>query len=640
MPSDRPRLGIALALAMIAGCTQRAGPSELAVALTGIEPGCGDPAGDTRVVVRGTLPVKPSTSLASSETTIDTAYRAWIGDHELATVTWIDAGRMEAVVPAGLPVGMYALTVTSPFGTSASLPDAFRVEQRACAAERPALVMAAASLAPNTVTVGQKFLVTATVRNDGLSTAHVVTGEITLPPTGFEIVDAAAGPQDLVSGGSLDLTWTVRATDVTPFPGVTFAAYATGTDGAGMPIAAPPRATGYLLVNAPASVTARAQATSPVDIGQAITYSVIVSNTGSAPALVVATLEGTASEAAALTAGPAPAPQIVSGAGQVTFTRTFTANTGCVVTLDVTLAATDANSGLPVMVAPVAPVSVDVQRPAALTTVATASPATVVPGATVTVTATVQNTGDATATGVIATVSSAPAGFTAVSSNAAGRDVPGGGTSVFTFSYQASAGAGVGSFAIDAAGHDANTAQTVSAQRVSTGPVAVAYTVGGTVTGLTGTVVLADGGGDALTIPADGSFTFATPLATGATYHVTVQTQPAGQWCTIANGDGTVPTANVTDVVVTCAASTYSIGGTVSGLSGTEKLVLTDDGGDALTIHGDGAFVFDTPLPDGATYHVAVKTQPSGQVCAVANGDGVVAGANVTTVVVTCATSM
>src|SRR6202021_2284305 len=45
------------------------------------------------------------------------------------------------------------------------------------------------------------------------------------------------------------------------------------------------------------------------------------------------------------------------------------------------------------------------------------------------------------------------------------------------------------------------------------------FTVGGTVAGLTsGTLVLADNGGDDLTVSANGSFTFATPLATGAAY--------------------------------------------------------------------------------------------------------------------------
>jgi len=47
-------------------------------------------------------------------------------------------------------------------------------------------------------------------------------------------------------------------------------------------------------------------------------------------------------------------------------------------------------------------------------------------------------------------------------------------------------------------------------------PPAATYTVGGTVTGLSGSVTLANNGGDARTVSAAGAFSFATPLATGA----------------------------------------------------------------------------------------------------------------------------
>ena len=64
------------------------------------------------------------------------------------------------------------------------------------------------------------------------------------------------------------------------------------------------------------------------------------------------------------------------------------------------------------------------------------------------------------------------------------------------------------------------------------------YTVGGTVSGLSGTVVLQDNGGDNLSVTANGSFTFATSLASGAAYSVTVKTNPASQTCTVTSGSG------------------------------------------------------------------------------------------------------
>ncbi len=168
------------------------------------------------------------------------------------------------------------------------------------------------------------------------------------------------------------------------------------------------------------------------------------------------------------------------------------------------------------------------------------------------------------------------------------------------------------------------------------------YSVGGSVSGLSGTVVLQDNGGDTLSVTANGSFTFATQLASGAAYAVTVKTNPSGQTCTVASGSGVVASANVTNVAVTCTANggggtTYSVGGSVSGLSGT--VVLQDNGGDTLSVTANGSFTFGTQLASGAAYAVTVKTNPSGQTCTVASGSGVVASANVTNVAVTCTTS-
>src|SRR5215813_5651016 len=166
------------------------------------------------------------------------------------------------------------------------------------------------------------------------------------------------------------------------------------------------------------------------------------------------------------------------------------------------------------------------------------------------------------------------------------------------------------------------------------------YTVGGTVSGLSGTVVLQDNGGDNLSVGANGPFTFATALASGAAYSVTVLTSPSGQTCTISNGSGTMGSANVTNVAVSCAASggtTFTVGGTVSGLSGT--VVLQDNGGDNLSVGANGPFTFATALTSGAAYSVTMLTSPSGQTCTISGGSGTVGSANVTSVVVTCAVS-
>ena len=139
--------------------------------------------------------------------------------------------------------------------------------------------------------------------------------------------------------------------------------------------------------------------------------------------------------------------------------------------------------------------------------------------------------------------------------------------------------------------------------------------------GLSGTVVLQDNGGDNLTLTANGTFTFATALAGGAAYAVTVKTNPASQTCTVSNGTGTIGSANITNVAVTCtSAATYTVGGSVSGLSGT--VVLQDNGGDNLTLTANGTFTFATALAGGAAYAVTVKTNPASQTCTVSSGTG------------------
>ncbi|MGB5080336.1 MAG: hypothetical protein WBO23_06300 [Burkholderiales bacterium] len=162
-------------------------------------------------------------------------------------------------------------------------------------------------------------------------------------------------------------------------------------------------------------------------------------------------------------------------------------------------------------------------------------------------------------------------------------------------------------------------------------------TIGGTVSGLAGAgFVLQNNGGDDLGISADGPFTFPSAVAGGATYSVTVLTQPStpSQTCTVTGGDGTAG-ANVTSVAVNCITDTHTVGGTVSGLAGT-GLVLQNNGGDNLSVPAEGAFTFATPVVSGGTYNVAVFAQPSGQACTVFDGSGSIGSANVASVSVAC----
>jgi hypothetical protein len=89
------------------------------------------------------------------------------------------------------------------------------------------------------------------------------------------------------------------------------------------------------------------------------------------------------------------------------------------------------------------------------------------------------------------------------------------------------------------------------------GPVSLPtlFTVGGTVNGLIGTLVLQDHHGLFLEILDDGPFTFSNlPTPSGQEYFVKVFNQPHDpvQVCTVTNGAGTFTDHNVTDVLVTC----------------------------------------------------------------------------------------
>jgi len=92
----------------------------------------------------------------------------------------------------------------------------------------------------------------------------------------------------------------------------------------------------------------------------------------------------------------------------------------------------------------------------------------------------------------------------------------------------------------------------------STPPVSTTATVGGTVSGLTGTVVVQNNGGDDLSISANGTFTFHTPVNKQSNYAVTIHQQPLGPTCQVANGSGAAM-ADVTNVTVTCTADPATV---------------------------------------------------------------------------------
>jgi len=90
--------------------------------------------------------------------------------------------------------------------------------------------------------------------------------------------------------------------------------------------------------------------------------------------------------------------------------------------------------------------------------------------------------------------------------------------------------------------------------------VTISYNLGGTVSGLQGTLILQNNMMDRITIEANGNFTFTNLYPTNSNYSVTVFSQPSSQTCSITNGSGTILSSSISNISVRC-------GNTISSLS-------------------------------------------------------------------------
>ena len=133
------------------------------------------------------------------------------------------------------------------------------------------------------------------------------------------------------------------------------------------------------------------------------------------------------------------------------------------------------------------------------------------------------------------------------------------------------------------------------------------------------------------------SVTLASMLNSGTAYTVTVQSQPTGETCSVTNGSGTVSTSNVTNVGVNCPADTFTVGGTISGLTAV-GLVLLNNEGDPTPIAANATqFVMNSPIAYGGSYSITVKTPPGGETCQISQGSGSNITTNIDSVAISCA---
>lgn len=155
--------------------------------------------------------------------------------------------------------------------------------------------------------------------------------------------------------------------------------------------------------------------------------------------------------------------------------------------------------------------------------------------------------------------------------------------------------------------------------------------VGGTVSGLTGTVELQNNGADNLSISSNGSFTFLTTVLEGAPYNVTVLSQPTNQTCTVTNGSGIVGNANVTNISVGCAINTTTLTRSVSSLA-LSVTGLTEYGVSGTPISGVARLITVTNIGSDPAVNLVITSPsfPSGTTYSTSCGPTLAAGSSCT----------
>jgi hypothetical protein len=167
------------------------------------------------------------------------------------------------------------------------------------------------------------------------------------------------------------------------------------------------------------------------------------------------------------------------------------------------------------------------------------------------------------------------------------------------------------------------------------------FDVGGPISGLvySGLELTNLKNGEVLAVPAGAtSFKMTRSIDYGTEYDVKPTKQPAHQTCSIGNGADTAGRMASINIGVLCSIAEYSIGGAVSGLTGTGLVVVNGSlAGEQLAIAKDATtYVMPKTVPYDTTYGVVILSQPTGLKCTVANGVGKMGDASVTNINITC----
>ncbi len=336
--------------------------------------------------------------------------------------------------------------------------------------QRRAALSGALSL-PVSVDQGQAFTVTLTVINAGDSAANtVVPGSLTSSGSGS--ISLLAGPAlssaTIAGGSSAAFSWQYRAISLGT---LTVSGSASGTDAVdGSAVSIPAATSAPLQIQSPAALSATASVSpAQVNVGQAVAFTLHVSNTGGAQANGVSSAAPLLAGTATLSPGSGPSSQTIGAGASRDFVWTYTATGAGSLTLSAGASGIDDNTKGGVGAA-AAQASLVVQT-AALLSASLTAPSVADQGDSITISLAMTNAGGATALGVTpAVLTTGGVGATLLSGPLpASADLPGGATQTFAWSYRVSS-LGSATFSGSAAGTDANSRSAVAA---SAGPATV-----------------------------------------------------------------------------------------------------------------------------------------------------------------------
>ena len=154
-------------------------------------------------------------------------------------------------------------------------------------------------------------------------------------------------------------------------------------------------------------------------------------------------------------------------------------------------------------------------------------------------------------------------------------------------------------------------------------------------------------GGTPVDVPPGTGFAFPRRVPVDSDYDIKVVAQPPNtdrDSCKVFEGKGNTGSVPPQFIAITCIVTTYSLGGSVSGLTGGELVV--NNGSQSVTIPKNATAFSMTPagsanpklgqIAEGTPYGLTILKQPASGTCTIANPAGIMPAAAVNNIVISC----